>query len=88
MKYYIPRGRVTLEIHDKFKYEDREMSDIKEIQYTGVESFEVISGEAAAKIEAESDGSCIDDLHEYLVLTFKNGETSTYRNSYVDLFLF
>jgi len=68
------------------KYEDRE--DGKDIKYSGCIGFEVITGEAAAQIENESDGSCIDEYHEYLVLHFENGDTATFRNSHVDLFKF
>ena len=28
----------------------------------------------------------VDEFEEYLILTFENGETSTFRNSHVDLF--
>ena len=38
-------------------------------------------------ILADTDGSCVDPYDEYLVITFSDGVTSTYRNSYFDLFL-
>lgn len=87
MKYAVrANATVELEIHKEVKYEDRS-EDLPVIKYSGVTAFEVVHGEAAALIEADSDGSCIDDYHEYLVLYFANGETSTFRNSYVDMFI-
>lgn len=87
MKYKVRTGAtVELELHKEVKYVDRS-EDLPKIKYSDVVAFEVVHGEAAAQIEAESDGSCIDDYHEYLVLFFANGETATFRNSYVDMFI-
>lgn len=58
-----------------------------EAKYTGLKSWSLVSGEDAEKIEAESDGSCIDEYHEYLVLEFVDGTTATFRNSHVDMFI-
>ena len=58
-----------------------------EVKYTGLKSWSLVSGEDAMKIEAESDGSCIDEYHEYLVLEFVDGTTATFRNSHVDMFI-
>lgn len=88
MKNYVRAGAlVEIEIHEQVKYFDQS-EELPRVQYSDVVSFEVIHGEAAAQIEAETDGSCIDEYHEYLVLSFSNGETSTFRNSHVDMFIF
>lgn len=87
MKHFIPANRtVEIEIYNACKY-DGNPGDCRTVKYTGVEAFEVVTGEAAAQIEAESDGSCIDDFHEYLILYLKDGDTSIFRNSYVDMFI-
>lgn len=52
------------------------------ILYTNIEYWEIVSGEDAAEIEASG---LVDDNHEYLVLHFTDGATSTFRNSYVDM---
>lgn len=76
---------VKIKIYDRIKY-DHERTEIAKMSYC-IKGFKLIlGGSAAAKIEAETDGNSIDDLHEYLVLEFENGETSTFRYSYVDMF--
>jgi len=84
-KFYKP-CKVIVERYSKCKYFHPEDGD--RITYENVEAFEVVHGEEATKLEAEMDGTLIDDYHEYLVLYFTNGKTATYRNSYADLFKF
>ena len=87
MKYAVRTGAaVEIEIHEEVKYFDQS-ENLPIIRYTDAVAWEVVHGEAAELIEAESDGSCIDKFHEYLVLYFANGETSTFRNSHVDMFI-
>ena len=87
-KLFTMSKKVELFIYDECKYEaDENVNEIR-VEYDFVTGFEVIEGGAEAeKIEAETDGSCIDDYHEYLVLFFEDGETATFRNSHVDMFL-
>ena len=56
------------------------------VRYEGIKKIEIVSGADAREIESLTDASGIDDYHEYLILYFENGETSTFRNSYVDMF--
>ena len=90
MKEFGRTRTVTLDVYDVCKYTAKTVEELneKQIKYSGCIGFEVVSGKEAEIIESETDDSCIDDFHEYLVLYFENGETATFRNSYVDLFMF
>ena len=76
--------KLNIKLYDKCKYEE-DAKIIKDVNITGIISLEVVEI-PASKILTETDGSCVDDYNEYLILTYDNGETSTYRNSYVDVF--
>ena len=75
---------LNIQVYDKCKYEE-DSKVIKEVNITDIISLEVVEI-PASKILSETDGSCVDDYNEYLILTYDNGETSTFRNSYVDVF--
>lgn len=68
--YFIGSKKVEIDIYNECKY-IREATEETTVQYEGVEAFEVVEGERADQLEAESDGSCIDPFHEYLVRTLK-----------------
>jgi hypothetical protein len=74
-----------IEIYDSCKYSQNSRR-INTVKYNNIINWEIITGDDAAELEGESDGSCIDDLHEYLVLHFADGTHATFRNSYADMF--
>ena len=88
MNKFMNKKHVELNIHSECKYTASEevFENQKVVEYENVIGFEVVTGEQAKEIEKDTDGSCVDDMHEYLVLYFEDGETSTFRNSYVDMF--
>lgn len=77
------RTAYDLEVYAYCKYFSRpEGNPSKIITYRDVIKFEVKTMKPA-----ELEGfDQYDDYNEYLILTFENGETATFRNSYVDLF--
>ena len=78
------KATIKLYIFEGVKYNDHE--PIAETEYTGVTAWDIIEdGEEAKEIEAETDASSIDEYHEYLILHFEDGTTSTFRNSHVDM---
>ena len=81
----LTKATFTLEIYEGNKYNTTEEG--KKIQYTGVKAWTLLTGEDAEEIEAETDGSCIDEFHEYLQLEFADGDTATFRNSHVDMWV-
>lgn len=76
--------KLNVKLYNECKYEEG-AKVIKDVDLTGIASLE-IKEIPASEILRETDGSCVDDYNEYLILTYENGETSTYRNSYVDVF--
>lgn len=77
--------RVKVKVYNKVKY-DMDSVKVGETFYD-IKGFKVVcGGKEAEEIEAMTDANSADDYHEYLVLDLGNGETATYRNSYVDMF--
>lgn len=92
MKEVRTNGRVSraiLMIYDECKYAaSREVfENAIKVNYEELTEWVIVTGKDAEVIEAETDGSSIDDYHEYLELHFVDGTVSTFRNSYVDLFV-
>ena len=77
---------VRLKIYDGCKYTNI-CNKVKEVLYTNIKGFEVVTGERATKIGEETDGNSRDEYNEYLLITLEDGDTSTFRNSHVDLFI-
>lgn len=79
---------VELFVYETDKYSIKSRDEGIRVTYTGVTSWDIVEGgEDAEEIERDTDGSCIDENHEYLVLHFEDGETSTFRNSHVSMFI-
>ena len=85
---FMKTRKVMLDVYEECKYtaSDEVFENSKQVTYDNVVAFEVVTGKKAELIENNTDGSNIDDFHEYLVLYMEDGSTSTFRNSYVDLF--
>ena len=77
---------VRLKIYDGCKYTNI-CNKVKEVLYTNIKGFEVVTGERATKIGEETDGNSRDEYNEYLIITLEDGDISTFRNSHVDLFI-
>lgn len=71
-----------IEVYDICKY-NPESKVVAEVEYTDIVKYEV---KIIPDEKILEDYDMVDDYREYLILTFANGETSTYRNSYVDMF--
>ena len=74
-----------VKIYDGVKY-FRGSEKVNEHIYTDVESWKIVGGKEAKEVEKEFIGSDLDEFQEYLILSFANGTTSTFRNSHIDLF--
>lgn len=75
--------KFEIEVYDKCKYE-ADSSVVATVVYENVKSFEVkaIEDEDIYKMGFDE----VDEYKEYLILTMADGETSTFRNSLVDMF--
>lgn len=86
MRPDLTKATVELFITEAVKYES-ELEEEKAVKYTGVKAWSIVDGEDAEEIESITDASGVDEYHEYLVLHFANGETATFRNSHVSMFI-
>lgn len=77
--------KVLVKIYDGVKY-FRGSEKVTEHTYTDVESWKVVGGKEAEEVEKEFIGNDLDELQEYLILSFADGTTATFRNSHTDLF--
>lgn len=76
--------RMNIKLYDKCKYEE-DSKVIASVDLTGVVGLDVREI-PKSEILKETDGSCVDEYNKYTILTFENGETSTYRHCHVDVF--
>ena len=76
---------VKVKVYSGVKY-DLSNEKVTEVEYKDIEGFEVVTGERATEIGSMTDEESRDEYNEYLVITFKDGQTATFCNSHVDLF--
>jgi hypothetical protein len=86
--WFLGKKKVRLVIYDKCKY-DPSSKEIKEVKYE-IEGFGVYNSVDFDPDEFKQivNQGMMDDYDEYLKLWFGDDESATFRNSYVDLFLF
>lgn len=80
---------VEVEVYAECKYTANAevFENSKKATFKNVVNWEIVTGDDAKEIEAMTDAESVDDHHEYLVLNFEDGTSSTFRNSYVDMFI-
>lgn len=71
-----------IEVYDLCKY-NPESKVVAEVDYKNIVAFEV---KTISPEEISATYDMVDDYNEYLILTFADGDTATFRNSYVDMF--
>lgn len=82
----LTKATIKLFVHEALKWEAT-AEDERLVTYRNVKAWSIVDGEDAEEIERWTDESGVDEYHEYLVLHFTNGETATFRNSHVEMFL-
>lgn len=81
-------AKVTIVMFDGCKYTEQELGKARRVTYTGLTSWDIISGgEEATEFESHIDSESVDEFHEYLVLHFNDGTESSFRNSHCDMFI-
>ena len=74
---------ILVKVYDNCKYEVNSHK-VAEIEYEDVVSVEV---KTMSDKEAYEEGyDEVDNFNEYVTIKFSNGATSSFRNSYVDIF--
>ena len=76
---------VKVKVYNGVKY-NLNTEKVAEVEYNNIRGYEVVTGERATEIGNMTDAASRDEYNEYLVITLNDGDTATFRNSYVDLF--
>ena len=81
--------KATFELYltDEVKYDVDDLeTEATKVTYKGVKSWDLIEGGPEAE-EIEKYSDMMDEEHAYLVLHLSNGETATFRNTHVTMFI-
>lgn len=76
---------VMINVYDTSKYE-KDSKVVATVKYENIQGYEVVTGDRATEIGNDTDAASRDEENEYLIITLEGGETSTFRNSRVDMF--
>ena len=74
---------IKVKVYNKIKYLP-ESEKVAEIEYSNIKKMEIKTLEDKEIFAMGFD--MVDEYKEYCFITFANGETATFRNSYVDVF--
>ena len=77
---------VKIKVYDICKYE-ADSKKVAEVIYRNIKDYEVVTGDRATEIGNETDDASRDEYNEYLVITLNDGDTATFCNSHVDMFI-
>ena len=77
---------VKIKVYDSCKYEAGSKK-AAEVIYKNIKDYEVVTGDRVTERGFEIDEDIRDEYNEYLIITLENGETSTFCNSHVDMFV-
>lgn len=77
---------VKVKIYNGVKYEATS-EKVAEVKYNNIRGYEVVTGDRATEIENMTDEASRDEYNEYLIITLADGETATFCNSQVDMFI-
>ena len=77
---------VKIKVYDICKYEADSKKE-SEIIYKNIKDYEVVTGDRATEIGNMTDEASRDEYNEYLIITLADGDTATFCNSHVDMFI-
>ena len=77
---------VKIKVYDVCKYE-ADSKKVAEVTYRNIKGYEVVTGDRATEIGNTTDEASRDEYNEYLIITLADGDTATFCNSDVDMFI-
>ena len=75
-----------IKVYDICKYK-ADSKKVAEVIYRNIKGYEVVTGDRATEIGNTTDYASRDEYNEYLVIILNDGDTATFCNSHVDMFI-